>query len=122
LSYHDIRRLPASATEEFDLYGGLVDVFGATINFTTVRSFCIINRNESSKVNNILEIGGATNAWATWAGHSSDTIKIGPGGAVTMWNPSAAGFVVTNSTGDKLKVVNTGGDDTLEYQITIIGD
>jgi len=119
--YHDIRSLAGSSNETFDLYGGLTDNFGATINFTTIRAFAIVNRNAATDTDGILEIGGGSNAWATWLGNSSDTVKVGPGGAILLWNPSAAGYAVTNSTADILKVTNSG-TEAVEYQISLIGD
>ena len=122
LLWHDVRSLAGSSSEEFDLYGGLTDSFGTTLNFATIRAFCISNRNASSDTDGILEIGGsASNAWATWLGNVSDTIKVGPGGGMFLWCPSAAGYAVTNSTADKLKVTNTG-TEAIEYQIALIGD
>ena len=119
--WHDIRSLAGSANETFDLYGGLEDNFGETINFTTIRAFAIVNRNASTDTDGILNVGGGSNAWDTWLGDASDIVKVGPGGSLIIWNPSAAGFAVTATTGDILKVANSGAA-AVEYQIAFIGD
>jgi hypothetical protein len=119
--WHDIRVLAGSANETFDLAGGLVDVFGETLTFTIIRSFCVINRNLSTDADGILEVGAGSNPWDSWLGDGTDLVKVGPGGALFIWNPSTAGFAVTAGTADILKVANTGAGD-VEYQIAFIGE
>lgn len=118
--WHDIRTLSASSNEEFDLHGGLTDAFGHTLNFTVVKCLVIHNRNVSSAPA-VLEIGGATNAFSSWLGSATDTIKISSESMFTLWNPTTAGYAVTAGTGDILKVTNTSADDDVTYQIAVIG-
>lgn len=121
LLWHDIRTLAASANEEFDLYGVLEDSFGDTLSFSKIRMIIIHNRNASTN-DAVLNVGGATNAFSSWAGDATDIIKVAASGAMILWNPSAAGYAVTDSTADKLKIENTSGSLSIEYQIALIGE
>jgi len=121
LLYHDIRTVTTGANDDLDLYGGLTDSFGATLNFGIIRGIFIHNRNTSDDTDGILTVGGGTNAFASWLGASGDLIKIGAAGLFINLNPTAAGFAVTSGTGDILRITNTGAG-SIEYQIAIIGE
>ena len=121
LLYHGIRTVAGGADDDLDLYGGLTDSFGATLNFGIVRGIFIHNRNTSDDVDGILTIGGGSNAFASWLGASGDLVKLAAGGFFVNLNPTAAGFAVTSGTGDILRITNTGAA-SIEYQISIIGE
>src|SRR5437868_13008161 len=55
----DTRTVNASSSEDLDLYGGLTNAFGDTINFTAVKGIFIFAA--SGNTNNII-IGGDNNA------------------------------------------------------------
>jgi hypothetical protein len=119
--YHDIRTLAHSSNEEFDLAGVLEDAFGDVLTFTIVRGLFIINKELSSAAP-VLEVGGATNAFSSIFGSATDKVKVAGAGMIAFWNPTVAGYAVTASTADIIKVANTHGADSCTYQIVIIGE
>lgn len=111
--------LSASGVNSHDLYGGLTDPFGNTLNFT--RIVAIVIWNTSTTVGANLEVGGAaSHAWESWNNGLGSTEKIGPNGVWLKWEPSAAGMVVANGTGDILDVTNIGAT-SITYHMMIVG-
>lgn len=116
--WHDQRTLAASATEDLDLAGVLVDAFGAT--FTLARVKGLIVAAAPGNTNNVL-IGNATaNAWSTLLG-ATGVATIRPGGLLAVFAPDATAYAVTAGTGDLLKVANSGAGTGVTYDIVIIG-
>lgn len=119
LVFHDKRTLSATSSESLDLAGGLTDAFGQSLAFARIKAITI--RNLATTAGYHLEVGGAaSNAFVNWVGDASDVLRIGPGGVMQLWNPSAAGYAVTAGTGDLLKINNPNGA-SLEYEIILIG-
>ena len=114
--WHDQRTL-TSESEELDLAAGLTDGLGETITFAKVKCIAIFNLSTAGS----LTVGGSATevAFVNWVSDFSDKIVIGPGGCFLLWNPSLAGYVVTPTSGDKLKI--NSGAETLTYDIIIIG-
>ena len=118
--WHDRRTLAASTSEDLDLAGSLVSALtGAAVTFAKIK--CIYIKNRASTAGYILAVGGASsNQFVGWVANASDIVNIGPDGVMLLWNPSLAGYAVTASTGDLLKINNTGGG-SLDYDIVLIG-
>lgn len=116
----DTRTLTASSSELLDLYGGLANGVGTTINFTSIKGIIIVA--DSANTNNVL-VGGALTgvAFRNWVSDFSDVIVVKPGGVFCLVAPDAAGYAVVDSTGDILKVANSGGTTGVTYQIILIG-
>lgn len=118
--FSDRRTLAASATEDLDLAGVLLDAFGQTITFARVKG--LIVAAAAANTNNVV-IGNATsNAWAALLGATSTAI-IRPGAflALGTGEADAVGYAVTAGTGDQLKVANSAGGTPVTYDIHIIG-
>lgn len=116
LVFRDQRTLTTGASESLDLYGVLTDPFAVALNFATVKVIIIENLSTTQT----LTVGGAATAqFINWVGTATDTIKIPPGGFFAIAAP-AAGFAVTQTTGDLLKVLNSAGASCI-YNIVIIG-
>lgn len=117
LQWNDRRTVNDAANDDLDLAGGLTDAFGATLTFAKIKGIVVYNRNTTA--GHMLHIGGGSNTFNTFLGADGDIIKVGPDGLFVIWNPSLAGYAVTASTGDILRLSGSGGDIT--YDIAIIG-
>ncbi|GAA4684543.1 hypothetical protein [Streptomyces youssoufiensis] len=117
--FHDRRTLAASATEDLDLAGVLLDAFGATITFARVKGLFI---SAAAANTNSVIVGAATNAWSTLLS-ATGTLTLRPGASVgAMAGPAdATAYAVTAATGDLLKVANSGAGSSVTYDIVIVG-
>ncbi len=118
--YRDQRTLAASATEDIDLAGVVTDSFGTTITFTKVKVILIYGA--TANTNNVQVGGAASNAFINWVSSATDVIEVGPNGIFFLMNPIAAGYAVTDLTGDLLTITNGGGGTSVTYDIIIIGE
>lgn len=116
--FADQRTLAASATENLDLAGVLVNPFGSTITFATVKAIRICAA--AANTNNV-NIGGAvSNAFVGPFLDATDKIAVKPGGCFLAVAPGT-GWTVTPSTGDLLLVANSGAGTSVTYDVTIVG-
>lgn len=114
----DRRTLAASATEDLDLAGVLLDAFGTAITFVKVKGLYISAADANS--NNVV-VGAATAPWATLLS-TTGTLTLRPGAFVGVGTGAAdAGYAVTATTGDILKIANSGAGTSITYDIAIIG-
>lgn len=116
--WHDERTVSASGTDSLDLAGGLTDAFGNTLTFTKIKGVAV--KNKSTTAGDILTLGGNANGVPLFS-DTSDKLKINPDGLFLWWDPSAAGITVTATTGDILDIIETGGSNSVTYQIVIVG-
>jgi hypothetical protein len=116
--FSDRRTLAASASESLDLAGVLLDVFGATITFARIKGLIIAAGN----TNDVVVGAAASTPWATLLG-ATHTLTLRPGAFVAVGTgvADAVGYAVTASTGDLLKVANSGGTTGVTYDVHIIG-
>lgn len=117
--FTDTRTLAASASEDLDLNGTLLNAFGQTVNFTKVRALII--QAAAGNTNNVIVGGAAANQFASMFGAATHTLIIRPGGAVALIAPDTTGYTVTAATGDLLKIANSAAGSTVDYTITVIG-
>lgn len=116
--FTDTRTLAASATENLDLAGSLVDAFGATITFARIKM--VLVTAAVGNTNNVNVIRESTNGVPLFLA-LSDGIPVRPGGGFCWWTPDAAGVVVTAATGDLLTITNSGSGTSVTYDVVIIG-
>jgi hypothetical protein len=118
--FSDRRTLAASATEDLDLAGSLVDAFGATITFARIKG--IIVAAADANTNNVVLGNATSNGWATLLS-ATGTVTLRPGAFVAVGTgvADATGYAVTAGTGDLLKVANSGAGSSVTYDIHIIG-
>lgn len=119
LLYSATRTLAASASEDLDLSGALVDTLGQTCVFADARMICIVA--SSANTNNVLVGGAASNQFINWVGNSSDVVVVKPAGCFFLYTPTDAGYAVTAGTGDLLKIANSGAGTGVTYDIYIGG-
>jgi hypothetical protein len=117
--WSDTRTLAASGTENLDLAGVLVDAFGATLTFVKVK--VILVRAATANTNDVLVGGHASAAFVNWVSDATDVIVVKPGGLFLLVAPNAAGYGVTATTADLLKVTNSSGTTGVTYDIAILG-
>lgn len=115
----DERTLAASATEDLDLAATLTDPFGATITFARVKALFVAA--SASNANNVVVGGAASNGFTTWVSGTTPAVLVRPGGLLALMAPDATGYAVTASTGDLLKVTNSGAGTGVTYQVIVIG-
>lgn len=120
LRFADTRTLAASATEDLDLAGTLLDSFGQAITFARIK-FLVISA-ASGNANNVIVGGAATNTWVGPFGAATHTLAVRPGETkVICATGDATAYPVTAGTGDLLKVANSGAGTSVTYDIVIIG-
>lgn len=114
LVYSANRTLSSGASESLDLYGGLTDAFGATLNFVRIKVIVVENTSASMT----LTLGNGDNPFV-FLGAGASTVDVKPSGAVAFIAP-LAGWAVTADTADIFKVLNSSGSATT-YRIFISG-
>lgn len=120
--FADERTVASASNDDIDLYGSLVDAFGATMNMVKIVAVMVVNAPRSGAANTTsLTIGAGTNPFVGFLGGTTPTIKsIGPGGVVLLASPDATGLgTVTAATADILRIANSSGASAT-YQIAII--
>ncbi|MFC8267811.1 hypothetical protein ACFUIZ_19070 [Streptomyces cinereoruber] len=115
------RTLAASASEDLDLAGTLVDAFGATVSFAKIKALMV--SAAAGNTNNVVIGGASSNGFITWVGAATHTVIVRPGGALALLTgeADANGYAVTAATGDLLKIANSGSGTPVTYSIAIIG-
>lgn len=116
--FTDTRTIAASANDDLDLAGGLVDAFGAVLTFTAIKSIYI--KAAAANINNVVVGGHPTAAFVGRFGAATHTIALRPGDRDLQVTPGT-GWAVVAGTGDILRVANSGAGTTVEYDIIIIG-
>ncbi|MEV8600446.1 hypothetical protein AB0465_11270 [Streptomyces griseoviridis] len=118
--YQARRTLAASASEDLDLAGVLTDALGAGLTFVRVKGLFVAA--SKGNTNNVVIGGAASNAWATLLS-ATGTLTLRPGAMVGAMAGEAdpTGYSVTASTGDILKVANSGGGSAVTYDVLIVG-
>lgn len=115
--WHDEGTL-SNTTRDIDLYGGLTDAFGNTINAKVIK--CVLVHNKNTTAGQYLDVGGDANSVPIFV-NASDIVRVHPDGIFFLWNPSAAGYAVTAATGDIIQLDSTGSGANISYEIVIIG-
>jgi hypothetical protein len=117
--FADTRTLAASATEDLDLSGSLLDALGGSAAFVRIKGLVIAAAKTNT--NNVVFGAASSNAWAALL-NSTGTITLRPGAAACfMAGVADTGWAVTAGTGDILKVANSAGGTGVNYDIVVIG-
>jgi hypothetical protein len=116
------RTLAGGANETLDLAGVLTNDYGQTITFAKIKAIMIANRSDrkSSPTDASMTIGNATAPFIGPFDDGTATVTL-EAGDVFFCTCRGAGWTVTGTTADGLKIVNNDGTDGLEYDIVIIG-
>lgn len=115
----------ASATDSHDLAGTLLDAVGGDV-ITMKEVVAIVVVNHSTTAGDNLQVGpAALNGCLSFWADPTDRVKVAPGisashpGFAVLYAPR--GFTVTATTGDLIEVIETGGVNTVEYEIYLLG-
>ncbi len=119
-AYTAVRTLVGAASEDLDLYGGLTNVFGETINFVRIKAISI-ELLATTAASSITVGAAASHAWLGPLGGTTPTITIRNGGFYATGCTDATGFPVANGTTDVLKINNDDAAITATYRITLVG-
>jgi hypothetical protein len=117
--YTATRTLAASAAEDLDLAGTLLDAFGTVITFARVKA--LLFRANAANANNVVIGNAAANGFISWVGSATDKITLRPGGFFALVAPDVTAYVVTPATADLLHVLNGGAGTSVTYDVAIIG-
>lgn len=119
MSWHDTRTLSASADEDLDLAGVLVNALGDTQTFARIKAVMVTAAAANTNNCNVTSDGTAGVPGLFLA--LGDGIVVRPGGTFLWVAPDATGAVVTATTGDLLNVANSAGSTSVTYDVVIIG-
>lgn len=113
------RTLAASASDSLDLSGGgLVDGLGNALTFANVKAIEV--EADAGNGANIVIGAAGSNPFLGPLGGTTPTIALPAGGRFLVAHPGA-GWTVTNSSNDMLKIANSDGANQAKYTIKIIG-
>jgi hypothetical protein len=118
-AFMDNRTLAASANEDLDLSGSLINALGQTLLFTKIRG--LIVRAAAANTNNVIVGGATSNALATFFGAATHTLTVRPGGLIALIAPDTTGYAVTAGTGDLLRIANSGAGTSVSYELILLG-
>lgn len=118
LVWHDRRTLAASATEDLDLSGALVDIYGQPVVFAKLK--VILVAADVGNTNNVNLTRPASNGVPLFLA-AGDGIAVKPGGVQLWAAPDLAGIAVTPTTGDLITLTNSAGSTGVTYDIILIG-
>ena len=116
--FTDERTLAASATEDLDLAGALIDAFGAAITFAKIKAVIIVAAAGNVNNINVSRPAGATGVPMFLA--ISDGFVLPPGFAFALFG-SGAGVTVTPASGDLITITNAGAGTPVTYKVILIG-
>lgn len=116
--FSDTRTLAASATENLDMAGSLVDAFGTTLTFATIKVVKICAA--AANTNNVVVGGAGSNTFVGMFSAATDKIAVRPGGCF-VWVAPQTGATVTAGTGDILLIANSGAGTSVTYDVILIG-
>lgn len=119
--FHDTRTLTASATEDIDLAGVLVDALGNTLTFARVKG--LIVAAAAGNTNNVIVGGASATQFASWVGAATHTVTVRPGAVLALIAGAAdsTGYVTAAGSTDLLKIANSGGTTSVTYDIVVLG-
>lgn len=118
--FHDRRTLAASASEDLDLAGSLVDSFGQTVTFARIKGLYV--RAAAGNTNNVIVGNASATAWAALLGATGTlTLRPGAGVGVVAGEADVTAYAVGAGTADFLKVANSGAGSSVTYDVVIVG-
>lgn len=117
--FHDQRTLAASANEDLDLAGVLLDPFGAAITFARIRG--LIVAAAAANTNNVIVGGAAATQFVSWVGAATHTVTVRPGGFLALFAPDATAYVTAAGATDFLRIANSGAGSTVTYDVILLG-
>jgi hypothetical protein len=109
--------LAASTSETWDLSGALTDALGNVMIMTKLKAVMVVAA--LANVNDV--VLGNDAAHVVIFGANTHSVAIKPGQAFLLTNFTAAGWVVTATTADLIKITNGGAGTPVVYDIALLG-
>lgn len=117
--FSDTRTIAASSNDDLDLAGSLSDNFGAALTFAEVMAIYV--KASAANTNNVV-IGGHDSApFLGPFADATDKIVLKPGASILIKDETAAGWPVTATSADILRLANSSSGSGVTYDIVIIG-
>ncbi|MDN5918211.1 MAG: hypothetical protein L0I76_24455 [Pseudonocardia sp.] len=119
--FTDTRTLAASASEDIDLAGSLLDALSGPAAFVKVKA--LIVAAAAANTNNVV-VGGATaTGFIAWVGAATHTVTVRPGAVLALLTGGADvdGYAVAAGASDLLKIANGGAGTSVTYDLIVIG-
>lgn len=117
--YIDEFSIALSSSMTIDLSGALEDRLGNAAVFTAIKEVLVIA--DAANTNDVV-YGNATAGWQGPFDNITDTVTVKPGNRFNVTNYSAAGWAVTATTADIIKLANSGAGTAVTGTIVIIGE
>lgn len=117
--------LAGGATQSIDLSNtATLDPLAAAVAFTKIKLLYIevVEDPDAVATGTGITVGGDTNAVSSIFGDASDKIKVQQGGCFQLSTPSSAGYAVTSSTADTIKIVNDDSTNAVIVRVGVVGE
>ena len=110
--------LAAGATNSVDLYGSVLNSFGATLNMAKVKGLilCPSNTVQTTVTLRPAAANGMTNLFEDASG-----ITVRTAGCFALFAKDTAGYTVANGSMDAIEIVNNG-TNTTTYSLYVFGE
>lgn len=113
----DTRTVATGATDTIDLYGTLTNAFAQVVTFVKCRAIVVFAAAANTTT---LQVARPAANGALLFAAVSDALCALSAGGFFCWADPAAGFTVTDTTGDLLSIINSAGASA-SYEIAIVG-
>ena len=126
--FQDSRNLAPSATENLDLAGVLTDPFGALLTFVKIKGIyvaavpLVTTPPTAPNINDVIVGAAAATPWSALLG-ATGTVTLKPGSCFAAFAGEAdnVGWAVGAGATDLLKIANSAGGTSVNYEIIVIG-
>lgn len=122
--WHDRRTLAAGAHDDLDLAGGLTrSLFGGSVTIAFAKAKAIVVKSLATASGDVLRVGpgAASNSFtAPFGGVAGALVEVGPGSLLVLCE-LLDGWTVTPGTADILRITNTSGTNSVDYDIALLG-
>lgn len=112
--------IPASGTLDLDMAGALLDALSGPFSIARVKALVVTA--DALNTNNLVVGAAATNPWVGLLG-ATHTVTLRPGAflAAGSGQLDAVGYAVIATTGDILRLTNSGAGSAVVGSIAIVG-
>ncbi len=117
--FSDTRQIAASSNDDLDLTS-LTDPLGAALAFAGVKGIYV--EAAAGNTNDVVIGGHDSAAFLGPFADATDKIRLKPGEVFFITNRTAAGWAVTGTTADILRIANGGSGSAVNYSIILVGD
>lgn len=110
----------ATANDDLDLAGVLVDVFGNTITAATLKVLFIANLATTSGEDLAIGAAGTNPITDLFEGSNTAQLTLGPAGKFLAENPHD-GYAITAGSADTLRIAHAGAAGDISFDILLGG-